>query len=210
MLLSLLLPFSTLLSSLRLVLITATYSCCVRLSIISFYLTRYNVSTGTIAILANFSARRRLFIFIRKWHRRNSYSRYGAIFYIDCSLHRNLYSGRIILVTKSIVTAAIKIHTGWPFGIILRLVIVSGVVHGNKVAYYTFGVEKIVGRVIKIRVDTGLSLHSIAIPFILRSRNGRKNESYNSYENERSSLAALAGEMEYLINSVFGLFFLFV
>lgn len=78
---------------------------------------------------------RRLFIFIRKWHRRNSYLRHGA-----GSLHRRLYSGRIILVTKSIVTAAIKIHTDpseWSsrrqWGCPRR----QG---------YTFGVEKIVCR----------------------------------------------------------------
>jgi len=120
--------------------------------------------------------------------------RHGAIFYIDGSLHRNLYSGRIILVTKSIVTAAIKIHTGWPFGIILHLVIVRGVAHGNKAAYYTFGVEKIVGRVIKIRVDTGLSLRFIAIPSSPYQETGGKKR--NNYKNKRSSLAILAGEME--------------
>lgn len=89
----------------------------------------------------------------------NSYLRHRA-----GSLHRRLYSGRIILVTKSIITAAIKIHIGQPFGMIHGLVVVSGAVHDDHAtrSRYTFGVEKIVGRLAEIRVDPGLPLRFIA------------------------------------------------
>lgn len=72
---------------------------------------------------------RRLFVFIRKWHRRNSYLRHGA-----GSLHRRLYSGQIILVTKSIVTAAIKILHGSTLQNDLH--VVSEAVHSGKVVLH--------------------------------------------------------------------------
>lgn len=98
----------------------------------------------------------------------NGYLRHSA-----GSLHRRLYSGRIILVTKSIITAAIKIHTGRPFGMIL-VVVGGGCLSTTTKSRYTFGVEKIVGRVAKVRVDTGLPprLHRQLSPSAFMLRNG--------------------------------------
>lgn len=94
------------------------------------------------------------------------------------SLHRRLYSGRIILVTKSITTAAIKIHTGRPFGMILGLVIISGAVHGDKVAlHFWSGKDCWPGSQDKGR--HGLPSCSRTIPFIHRAKKRMKTESYS-------------------------------
>jgi len=108
-------------------------SCHVRFSIISFCLilaTMFRsarLPSSPISPLVTVA----VYLYSKMTSEKYSYLRHGA-----GSLHRRLYSSRIILVTKSIVTAAIKIHTSRPFGINLCLVVVSEAAHGDKVALH--------------------------------------------------------------------------
>lgn len=107
----------------------------------------------------------------------NSYLRHSA----GSLLHRRLYSGRIILVTKSIIIAAIKIHTGRPFGMILGLVVVSGAVHDDKVAlHFWSGKDCRSASWDKGRPRIASPLHRELSPSSFMLRNGRKKKkSYN-------------------------------